>query len=113
MTNYAVGHLAEEYAAKYLKNLRYDIIDINWKTRLCEIDIIARRKKRVYFIEVKYRKTNDQGSGLDYITRKKLDQMRFAARMWISENDWDMDYCLGAIEVSGQDFKVTNFLSDL
>jgi len=113
MTNYAVGHLAEECAARYLKRMGYEVVDINWKTRSCEIDIVAMQRKRVYFIEVKYRKTNNQGSGLEYITAKKLDQMNFAARLWLSQNDWDGDYCLGAIEVSGQDFEITNFLTDL
>jgi|SRR3989344_1393411 len=113
MTNYAVGHLAEEYAAKYLEKLGYEILALNWKTRYCEIDIISKRKKVIYFIEVKYRKTADQGAGLDYITAKKLGKMQFAARMWVSENDWNNDYSLGALEVSGPEFEVTNFLSEL
>ncbi|MGH7250050.1 MAG: YraN family protein [Minisyncoccia bacterium] len=110
MTNYAAGHLAEKYAAEYLQKHGYKIIASNWKTRYCEIDIIAKYKKKVHFIEVKYRKTDAQGSGFEYITGRKLKQMKFAANMWVSENDWDKDYALGAIELTGPDFKVTNFL---
>jgi len=112
MTNYAVGHLAEERAAEYLEKKGYKILNLNWRTRFCEIDIIAKKRKKLHFIEVKYRKTGDQGNGLDYITPKKLDQMEFAARVWVAENDWDRDYYLGVVEVSGPTFQITNFLPD-
>ena len=45
MSNYTIGHLAEKYAAEYLENLGYKIIDTNWKTRYHKIDIIAQHKK--------------------------------------------------------------------
>ena len=64
----------------------------------------------MHFIEVKYRKTGAQGSGLEYVTPKKQQQMRFAAEMWVAENGWDKDYALGAVELSGLDFEVTSFL---
>lgn len=75
MTNLAHGQRAEEVAADYLAAQGYEIIERNWRTRVCEIDIIASKDRVMYFIEVKYRKSNSQGSGLDYITPKKLKQM--------------------------------------
>lgn len=113
MTNYAVGHLAEEHAAKYLEKRGYEVLALNWRNRYGEIDIVANRKKAMYFIEVKYRKTSAQGMGLDYITPRKIEQMSFAAQMWVSENKWNKDYYLGAIEVSGPDFVITRFLPQL
>lgn len=113
MTNYAVGHTAEEYAAEYLQKQGYKIVALNWKTKYCEIDIIAQKKKRIYFIEVKYRQNDLQGSGLDYITDKKLKRMRFAAEIWVLENNWKNDYTLGAIEMTGSDYQVDQFLTDL
>ena len=110
MTNYATGHLAEKYACDYLSKNGYKVVATNWHTRYCEIDIIARRKKIIYFIEVKYRHNTMQGAGLDYVTPTKLRQMRFAAEMWVSENGWAHDYNLGAIELSGSDFEVSQFL---
>lgn len=111
MTNYASGHQAEKYAAQNLEAKGYEIVALNWRTRYCEIDIVAKKKKVLYFIEAKYRKNSAQGSGFDYITAKKLEQMQFAARMWVAEHDWQGDYSLGAIEVSGPQFEVTNFLA--
>lgn len=108
--NYSKGHEAEKHAAEYLKRLKYKILALNWKTTTCEIDIIAKHKRIIYFVEVKYRTTLNQGSGIDYITAKKLDQMRYAAEVWIQENKWRGDYELSAIEISGPDFLITNFI---
>jgi len=113
MSNYSTGHVAEEYAAKYLQKHGFKIVDLNWKTKYCEIDIIAQKKKRIYFIEVKYRQSDSHGSGLDYITDKKLKRMRFAAEIWVLENNWKNDYTLGAIEMTGANYQVVQFLTDL
>ncbi len=103
MTNYSVGHAAEQRAAHYLKTEGYKIIELNWKTKYCEIDIIAEKDKTVYFVEVKYRRNDKQGYGLDYITSKKLRQMEFAAEMWVSNHNWQTDYCMAAMGIDDQE----------
>lgn len=113
MTNFSHGHDAEAAAVEYLKQNNYEILDQNWRTRYCEIDIVVKKAKTIYFVEVKYRVSNAQGMGFDYITPKKLKQMRFAAEMWVQEHNWAGDYELAAIEASGLDYKVTNFLAGL
>lgn len=113
MTNYASGHAAESVAAEYLKSHKFEILDANWRTRYCEIDIVAKQKKTVYFVEVKYRKTDMQGGGLDYITPRKLQQMAFAAESWVQANEWRGEYQLAAIELAGEAFQVTNFVQNL
>src|SRR3990167_6788494 len=100
MTNYSTGHLAEQHAAEYLKSRGYEILDINWKTRYCEIDIVAQKDKTIYFVEVKYRLSDFQGSGFEYITKTKLKQMKFAAEIWMANNKWSGGCSLSAIEVS-------------
>ncbi len=112
MTNYSVGHEAEKVAARYIEEQGFVVRDLNWSTRLCEIDIVAEFSKSIYFIEVKYRSGDKQGSGIEYITPSKFKQMRFAADCWIAENKYTGDYCLSAIEVSG-DFKVTEFIESI
>lgn len=97
------GAQAEEQAAQYLSEKRFDILGRNWKNRWCEIDIVAKKGERIHFIEVKYRKNPAYGSGLDFITRKKSRQMEFAALQWVSEHEWEGDYQLDVIAVSGED----------
>lgn len=95
-----IGNQAEDKAAGYLIADDYQIIDRNWKNRWCEIDIVAKKDGRVYFIEVKYRKNSQYGDGLDAITTKKLRQMQYAAQNWVNASHWDGDYELGVIAIS-------------
>lgn len=112
MTNFGNGRQAEARALRYLEKLGYKIVAQNWRTRYCEIDIVAQRNNTVYFVEVKYRERTDQGYGLDYITAKKLRQMHFAAEMWLQDHKWTGECALSAIEVSGHAFEVTEFVPD-
>lgn len=100
------GERAEKRVAAYLKAEGYKILDRNWKTRWCEIDIVAQKDKCVYFVEVKYRTSTDQGGGLDYITSQKLRKMELAARSWVEISGWQGEHTLSAAEVSGPDFEI-------
>ncbi len=113
MTNYQTGKDAEQAAAEYLQNLGFIVLDRNWKIRVCEIDIIAERKKCVYFVEIKYRKNTLQGSGFDYITPKKQQQMQFAADLWMQQKKWTDECTLAAMELSGDPPTVLNFLESI
>jgi uncharacterized protein (TIGR00252 family) len=113
MTNFATGREAEAAAAAFLERSGCRVIEQNWRTRYCEIDIVAKRRKALYFCEVKYRSHARQGQGLEYITPKKLQQMRFAAESWIHLHGWKHEYQLCAIEVSGPDFRITAVVKDL
>jgi Holliday junction resolvase-like predicted endonuclease len=108
-----VGRRAESVAADFLCAKGCEIIVQNWRTRLCEIDVVAVRGSVVYFCEVKYRRSAAYGRGLDYITPKKLRQMRFAAEFWAGKYDWRGEYELCAIEVSGPQFRITAVVKDL
>ena len=104
------GRRAEQAVADYLKKLNYKILDQNWRTRWCEIDIVAQKESAIFFVEVKYRKTANQGDGLEYITPKKLQQMAFAAEFWVAQNNWQGEYTLAAASVAGENLKITNFI---
>lgn len=107
-----VGHRAEQAAVEYLQREGYRIIDQNWKTRWCEIDVIALRDNVVHFVEVKYRSKVDQGGGIAAITPKKLRQMRFAAELWLQYHP-DRDARLSVIDIAGDDMSVVQFLESV
>jgi len=114
VTNYKHGHDAEKFAAEHLKKQGYKVLELNWRRPRAEVDIVAQRKRGpVLFVEVKYRETDAQGNGLDYITPRKLARMQFAAELWVSENHYDGEYTLAALELTGDDYRVTNFLPDI
>lgn len=93
------GSLAEETVALYLTDHGWKVLDRNWRRPRCEIDIVAKKDKIIYFVEVKFRATESQGDGLSYITARKLARMDFAARMWNGENNWHGDWRLVAASV--------------
>lgn len=97
------GQKAEAAVADLLAESGFEIIDRNWKTRVCEIDIIAEKDKIVYFVEVKYRSSQAQGGGFDYVASRKLRKMSFAADVWKQVYNWSGDYRLMAAAVSGSD----------
>lgn len=109
-----IGRRAEAAAATFLLRQGYKILERNWRTRWCEIDIVASKHRVLYFVEVKYRRTNLQGSGLDYITNQKLGQMHFAAEFWIAcHAGAALDYRLSAVEVTGSMFEVSAWCDDI
>jgi uncharacterized protein (TIGR00252 family) len=110
-SHYAVGHAAEARAARYLERLNYQIIDRNWRTRLCEIDIIAPQNNTIYFVEVKYRADTRWGGGLDYVTPRKHQQMRFAAHYWLARHKITGQSRLAALSIDGNTFRL-EFLDD-
>lgn len=77
-----IGNAAEVKAAEYLISIGHSIIDRNWKTRWCEIDIVSKCNETIYFVEVKYRKNSFSGDGFAAITKSKLKQMTFAANFY-------------------------------
>ncbi len=113
MTTFETGRKAEQVAAEFLQRKGCKIVEQNWRTRWCEIDLVVQKQNTVYFCEVKYRLRTTQGGGLDYITPKKVNQMRFAAEMWVQSNKWRGEYQLCAIEVFGSNFEITNVVKDL
>ncbi|HET8670113.1 MAG TPA: YraN family protein [Candidatus Saccharimonadales bacterium] len=113
MTTTETGRKAEAAASEFLERKGCKIIDRNWRTRWCEIDVVAIRDSVIYFCEVKYRLNTRQGRGAEYITAKKLRQMKFAAEFWIAARNWTGEYQLCAIEVSGAGFTITGVFRDL
>jgi ribonuclease HII len=102
-TTKKIGDLAEDEVANYLVRHGHEIIERNWKTKYCEIDIVSQKDGTVYFTEVKYRKRSDQGGGFAAITTKKLNQMKFAAKFYAQANNLnDSDLLLAAASVTGE-----------
>lgn len=101
----ADGRRGEDAAAQYLIEHGFLIIERNWKTKWCEIDIVAQKDGCTYFCEVKYRRDD---SGMEAITPKKLRQMRFAAELYL-RNQPDSNARLAAIAIDSS-FSTTSFI---
>ena len=71
MDSKKTGTAYEVIAADYLKQQGVHILKMNYRTLLGEIDIIARKKEILIFIEVKYRKNASYGYPWEAISLQK------------------------------------------
>ncbi|RPH52940.1 MAG: YraN family protein [Desulfobacteraceae bacterium] len=73
------GKESESTAARYLKKKGYKIIEQNYRTKLGEIDIIAKEKNTIVFVEVKSRKSASYGNPKYAVTPKKMRKISMVA----------------------------------
>ena len=86
MNKKALGNKGEQKAAEFLTGEGYEIIACNYRTRFGEIDIIARDKSVLEFVEVKLRSSTEYGRGIEAITTNKIDKIHQVAINYIQEN---------------------------
>ena len=70
-----VGTQKEQLAAEYLRKCGYLILEQNFRCRTGEIDIIAKDKDYLVFVEVKYRRDTGKGfpqEAVDLFKMKKI-----------------------------------------
>lgn len=108
-----IGKVAETAAAAHLAKHGYQIIEQNWRTKWCEVDIIAQKDGVVYFVEVKHRRKATQGDGLEAITTKKRNQMKFAAELWRKKSNHAGDARLSVIATAGIPPTVTKWVETI
>ncbi len=113
MSSTETGRKAERAACVYLEMRGFKIIEQNFRRPRCEIDIIAKKDDVIHLVEVKYRKTDAQGGGMDAITASKLKQMRYAAQTLAEEYKWQGEYTLSAVEIAGSTFAVLSFIENV
>lgn len=76
------GHRAELIAALYLISRRYRILAIRYRTKVGEIDIIARKGDLVACVEVKAR-ASEEGA-VFAVTGTAQHRIRAASDVWLS-----------------------------
>jgi len=78
--------MGEEAATAYLRTLGYQIIERNFKTRLGEVDIVARDGHTTVFVEVKRRASADHGRAEEFVGPAKARRVVAAARLWAARH---------------------------
>jgi len=77
------GERGENLAVWYLKQNGYKIIEQNYRSRIGEIDIIAKDGKTIVFVEVKSRRSIRYGSPKWAITPKKQRKISMVALYYL------------------------------
>jgi putative endonuclease len=80
------GAQGEEVASRYLSGLGYAILDRNFKTRSGELDIVARDRNTIVFVEVKRRETSGHGASVEFVSPQKMRTVVSAARLYAARH---------------------------
>ena len=81
------GEDAEAACFTYLKSRGLKLVTKNFSCRHGEIDIIMLDNKTLVFVEVRFRKNNSFGGGLESITAAKQLKLRKTAELYLQQNN--------------------------
>ena len=79
------GSFYEEVCVEYLIKNGFDILHRNYRCKLGEIDIIAKKDDIIRFIEVKFRGSGSYGSALEAVDFRKKRRIMRAASWFLNE----------------------------
>ena len=106
-----VGILGEKLARDFLKKRGYRICETNYRCPEGEIDIVARHKDSLVFIEVRTKKSLRFGSPEESITLTKMERLRaLAAHYQQTHNNvppsWRIDVVAVEIDQKGKPLRI-------
>ncbi|UCH33048.1 MAG: YraN family protein [Armatimonadota bacterium] len=79
-----LGRIGEDIAARYLQSRGYAILERNYRTKLGEIDIVARHGADLVFVEVKSRTPSDTFAPAESVTHAKRDKLVKLAQVYMA-----------------------------
>lgn len=88
MNKTELGQWGEKKAAEMLERKGYRIVARNYRCRLGEIDIIARKESILAFVEVKLRKNSASVEAREYVTISKQKKIRLTAENYLALREW-------------------------
>ena len=106
------GQKGEEIAAKFLLDNGYTILEMNWRFKNLEADIIARKRKILVIAEVKTRKSNYFGEPETFVSKQKQKNLIRAAHEYIHRNNLDLEVRFDIVSVIMNDSTVVKHIED-
>lgn len=76
----------EKTAESYLRSQGLKLLQRNFSSRFGEIDLIMEENDTVVFVEVKYRKSSQHGSGAEAVTYHKQNRISRTAGWYLVMN---------------------------
>ncbi len=124
--NIKKGNIGEQAALKYLKKKGYKIVEVNYRTRYGEIDIVAREARPLarqgsdlrrrlepvlVFVEVKTKTGEQYGEPWEMVDSRKLGQIKRIAKMYLIKKKLGEPLC--RIDVIGVWLRVDESIEKL
>ncbi len=109
LSNKELGKLGEDFAAIWLINRGFSILDRNWRSGRVELDLVVRRNNLIVFVEVKTRSNYQYGGAVQAVSGQKINNLKQAALRWLIENQQSTPRIridLLALQYDGKSFQV-------
>jgi putative endonuclease len=97
-----LGRWGEQAAADYLEKQGYVILERNFRAARGEIDLVARQKNILVFVEVKARSSNRYGYPEYSVSPKKRQHILSAAQEYILSHPEFRTWRVDVIAVEGE-----------
>lgn len=96
-----IGLAGESSAEHYIRQLGWTILENNYHSRFGEIDIIAKDKNEIVFIEVKTRTNTTYGLPHESVTPQKLKRIQKTALLYLLQHRLEkVNYRFDVISIS-------------
>ena len=103
-----LGNKGEMLASRYLMEQGFAVLRYNWRCGHKEIDLIARERDTLVFVEVKSRRDEYYGNASDAVTPQKIRHLISAAEVYIKRYKIDSPYRFDIVTVvgTGEPYKI-------
>lgn len=109
--NRRIGSIGEKLAANYIKKKGYNILDCNYRTKLGELDIVAKKQDIIVFIEVKTRTSSVYGMPSEAVNYKKQQTIQKLSQQYIlyqklNKNCFSYRFDVIEVKLIGKKYKI-------
>ena len=105
-----IGEIGERLASNWLESKGFSILEMNYREKWGEIDVIAKKVKKVYFVEVKtvsyetkkdleYAVTHETWRPEENVHRSKLNKLSRAIETWMEKYKYRGDFQVDVVTV--------------
>ncbi|WP_230632592.1 YraN family protein [Paenibacillus athensensis] len=102
-----LGRQGESWAAAYLEEIGYTIVERNWRCRSGEIDLIAELGELIVFVEVRTRRSTGRfGLAKESVNARKQLKIRQTAQVYLHRtalHERHVRFDVVSIEMDGAD----------
>ncbi len=92
-----IGQRGEDIATRYLESKGYNVRERNYQRKIGEIDVIAEKKRKIIFVEVKAIRAKQGFQPEDHLDYKKQHKLIQLSRVYLRQkrlqptNGWQID----------------------
>ena len=106
MSTRDVGTEAERRAERFLTEKGYVVLARNFRAKGGEIDLIARDRDVVCFVEVRSRASKTHGTAAETVGGIKQRRIILTAQLWLTKHRWTGGCRFDVVAIHGADIEL-------